>query len=79
VDAKHSLVLDTEITNTTSDLNALGAMAIKAQEALDKRDLRVVADKGYYNGKEVLACDSIGVTAYVLPGRPDANLSVQHQ
>ena len=65
VDAKHSLVLDTEITNTTSDLNALGTMAIKAQEALGRNDLSVVADKGYYNGKEVLACDTIGVTAYV--------------
>ena len=73
VDAKHSLVLDTEITNTTSDLNALGTMAIKAQEALDRRELHVVADKGYYNGKEVLACDSIGVTAYVAKPLTSAN------
>jgi transposase len=73
VDAKHSLVLDTEITNTTSDLNALGTMAIKAQEALGRNDLSVVADKGYYNGKEVLACDSIGVTAYVSKPLTSAN------
>jgi hypothetical protein len=73
VDAKHSLVLDTEITNTTSDLNALGTMAIKAQEALAKNDLSVVADKGYHNGKEVLACDSIGVTAYVAKPLTSAN------
>jgi hypothetical protein len=73
VDAKHSLVLDTEITNTTSDLNALGTMAIKAQEALGRNDLSLVADKGYYNGKEVLACDSIGVTAYVSKPLTSAN------
>ena len=73
VDGKHSLILDTEITNTTSDLNALGTMAIKAQEALQKNDLHVVADKGYYNGKEVLACDSIGVTAYVSKPLTSAN------
>jgi hypothetical protein len=40
-------------------------MAIKTQEALEAQHLSVVADKGYYNGKEVLACDAIGVTAYV--------------
>ena len=73
VDAKHSLILDTEITHTTSDLNALGTMAIKAQEALDKNQLNVVADKGYYNGKEVLACDCIGVTAYVSKPLTSAN------
>ena len=73
VDEKHKLVLDTEITNTTSDLNALGTMAIKTQEALEKNDVNVVADKGYYNGKEVLACDSIGVTAYVSKPLTSAN------
>lgn len=73
VDAKHSLVLDTEITTTTSDLNALGTMALKAQEAVGKNDLNVVADKGYYNGKEVLACDTVGVTAYVSKPLTSAN------
>ena len=33
VDAKHSLIVETEVTNTTSDLGALGSMAIKAQES----------------------------------------------
>jgi transposase len=73
VDDKHNLVLDTGITNTTSDLNVLGTMAIKAQEALGRNDVKVVADKGYYNGKEVLACDSIGVTAYVAKPLTSAN------
>ncbi len=65
VDAKHSLIVETEVTQTTSDLNALGTMALKAQEALGAEKLSVVADKGYYNGKEILLCDTIGVTAYV--------------
>ena len=73
VDAKHSLIVDTQVTNTTSDLGALGIMAIKAQEALEAKNLSVVADKGYYNGKEVLACDSIGVTAYVAKPLTSAN------
>ena len=73
VDAKHSLIVDTAITNTTSDLGALGSMAIKTQEALGKSQVSVVADKGYYNGKEILACDSIGVTAYVSKPLTSAN------
>src|SRR6266853_127889 len=73
VDAKHSLIVDTHVTNTTSDLGALGIMAIKAQENLEAKNLSVVADKGDYNGKEVLACDSIGVTAYVAKPLTSAN------
>jgi hypothetical protein len=38
VDAKPSLIVDPETTHTTSDLNALGTRAIKAQEALDKQE-----------------------------------------
>ena len=33
----------------------------------------MVADKGYYNGKEVLACDTIGVSAYVAKPLTSAN------
>ena len=73
VDAKHSLIVESEVTQTTSDLGALGAMALKAQEALGSEKLSVVADKGYYNGKEVLLCDTIGVTAYVAKPLTSAN------
>jgi len=73
VDAKHSLIVASEVTQTTSDLNALGTMALKAQEALGAENLSVVADKGYYNGKEVLLCDTIGVEAYVAKPLTSAN------
>lgn len=76
VDAKHSLIVETHVTNTTSDLGALGMMAIKTQEALEARNLSVVADKGYYNGKEVLVCDTIGVTAYVAKPLTSANTAL---
>ncbi len=76
VDAKHSLIVETEVTQTTSDLNALGTMALKAQEALGAEKLSVVADKGYYNGKEVLLCDTIGVTAYVAKPLTSANTAL---
>ena len=73
VDAKHSLIIATAVTQTTSDLNALGTMALQAQEALGTEKLKVVADKGYYNGKEILLCDTIGVSAYVAKPLTSAN------
>ena len=73
VDDKHSLIIASEVTQTTSDLNALGTMALQAQEALGSEKLSVVADKGYYNGKEVLLCEEIGVTAYVAKPLTSAN------
>jgi transposase len=76
VDAQHSLIVETHVTNTTSDLNALGIMAIKTQEALEAKNLSVVADKGYYNGKEVLVCDTIGVTAYIAKPLTSANTAL---
>ena len=76
VDAKHSLIVNTEVTQTTSDLNALGTMAYQAQQALGAEKLSVVADKGYYNGKEVLLCDSLGVTAYVAKPLTSANTAL---
>jgi transposase len=76
VDAKHSLIVETHVTNTTSDLGALGIMAIKTQEALEAKNLSVVADKGYYNGKEVLVCDTIGVTAYIAKPLTSANTAL---
>jgi transposase len=65
VEAKHSLIIASEVTQTTSDLGALGTMALQAQDALGREQLSVVADKGYYNGKEILLCAEIGVTAYI--------------
>lgn len=76
VDAKHSLIIGTEVTQTTSDLNALGTMALQAQEALGSEKLSVVADKGYYNGKEILLCEEIGVTAYVAKPLTSANTAL---
>jgi transposase len=74
VEAKHSLIIATEVTQTTSDLNALGTMALQAQEALGReKRLRVVADKGYYSGKEILLCEEIGVTPYVAKPMTSAN------
>lgn len=73
VEAKHSLIIATEVTQTTSDLGALGTMALQAQDALGREQLSVVADRGYYNGKEILLCEEIGVTPYLAKPLTSAN------
>ena len=73
VDAKHSLIIATRSDPDDERLGALGTMALQAQEALGQERLSVVADKGYYNGKEVLLCEEIGVSAYVAKPLTSAN------
>ena len=73
VDAKNKLIVTTEVTNRASDSGELGSLAIQAQETLEAKDLSAVADKGYYRGREILMCDSVGITAYVSKPLTSAN------
>ena len=73
VDAKNKLIVTTEVTNRASDSGELGSLAIQAQETLEAKDLSAVADKGYYSGREILMCDSVGITAYVSKPLTSAN------
>ena len=73
VDAKHKLIVEAEVTNRASDSGELGSIAIQAQETLEAKDLSAVADKGYYSGREILMCDSVGITAYVSKPLTSAN------
>jgi transposase len=65
VDHKHKLVVEHEVTNEVTDQGQLSPMAKKAQETLGVETLEVVADRGYYNGGEVKACQESAMTVYV--------------
>lgn len=65
VDAKNHLIVDHDVTNVGHDRYALTDMAKKAREATGIESLTVVADRGYYKGEEMLACEQAGITAYV--------------
>lgn len=65
VDAKEKLILDFEVTTQPNDLGQLGDMAKRAKELSDVEQLEVVADKGYYNTKELKECVKNGITPYV--------------
>ena len=61
VDAEHHLIVAHEVTNIGSDRSQLTSMAHKAQEATGCDELTVLADRGYFNGDQVLACEGTGV------------------
>jgi hypothetical protein len=62
VDTKHHLIIAHEVTNDGSDRSQLFAMATQAKAALKVDKLEVVADRGYYKSKEILACAEAGIT-----------------
>jgi transposase len=61
VDAEHHLIVAHEVTNVGHDRTQLEPMARKAREAMGCEELTALADRGYYNGDQVLACEGTGV------------------
>jgi transposase len=62
VDIEHHLIVTHEVTNVGNDRSQLSHMAKKTKAALEADKLDVVADRGYFNSEEILACDEAGIT-----------------
>lgn len=65
VDAKHSLIVDYELTNDAADHNHLATMAVAAKTTLDVQHLTVCADAGYYDTVDLKTCEDNTITTYV--------------
>ncbi len=65
VDVKHHLIVAHEVTNVGHDRAQLKNMATQAKDAMAVDALTVVADRGYFNGKEIKACEDIGIKTYL--------------
>ena len=61
VDAEHHLIVAHEVTNIGHDRSQLASMGKKALEATGHEEITALADRGYYHGDEVLACEGTGV------------------
>jgi transposase len=66
VDTEHHLIVTHEVTNTGSDRSQLANVAKAAKAVLQVDKLEAVADRGYYHGEEILACEQAGI-AVTLP------------
>ena len=62
VDIKHHLIVTHEVTNEGTDRAQLSNVAEQTKDVLQTDALDVVADRGYFNGAEILACDQAGIT-----------------
>lgn len=74
VDAKYKLIVEQHVTNAGSDLGLLAQTAGAARELLGVERINAVADKGYYKGEDIAACEEVGVTPYV--ARPQRGAAV---
>src|SRR5215468_9435700 len=62
VDTEHHLIVTHEVTNVGSDRAQLARVAKQAKATLQAETLEAVADRGSFNGEEILACDEAGIT-----------------
>src|SRR5476649_1443761 len=61
VDAKHHLIVTHEVTNVGSDRSQLSRMSEQARAAIGSEAIEAVADRGYYSGEEIVACEQAGI------------------
>jgi len=64
VDDKHKLIVATHTINR-NDRNALVNIATETQYNLNKKEITILADKGYNNAKEIQTCQQQGMTTIV--------------
>jgi transposase len=62
VDTEHHLIVMHEVTNVGTDRSQLAHVAKETKAALECESLDVVADRGYFNSAEILACEEAGIT-----------------
>jgi len=62
VETEHHLIVAHDVTNAGHDRAQLANMAVKAKEALGVDKLDAIADRGYFDSQEILACEEAGIT-----------------
>src|SRR6185503_2045159 len=62
VDTEHHLIVAHEVTNVGNDTSQLSHIGKQAKAVLEADKLEVVADRGYFNGEEILACEQADIT-----------------
>lgn len=65
VDTKHHLIVAHEVTIVGNDRSQLSNMATQALNAIGTERLTAVADRGYFRGEEIRACDQASITTYL--------------
>jgi hypothetical protein len=77
VDTTNHLIVAHEVINVGTDKSQLANMANQAKAALEAESLEAFADRGYFKGEEILACDEAGITV-TLP-KPGCSAKLSHR
>jgi transposase len=78
VDAEYHLIVTHEVVNEGTDRSQLSPMSQKTKEDLGTDTLDVVADRGYFDSQEILACSQAGITV-TLPKPQTSNNKAKGQ
>src|SRR6266571_5823922 len=62
VDTTNHLIVAHEVTNIGTDRSQLSGMADQARTEIGSEQIEVVADRGYYEGGQIKACEDAGIT-----------------
>ena len=62
VDTENHLIIAHEVTTSGSDRSQLANMAQQAKAVMQTKMLEAVADRGYFKGEEILACEEADIT-----------------
>jgi transposase len=62
VETENHLIVTHEVTTSGSDRSQLARVGKSAKAVLGTDRLEAVADRGYFNSPEILACDEAGIT-----------------
>jgi len=76
VDEKYKLIPDHEVTYAVTDRDLLSHMAKRVKDFLGVDELEVLADMGYYHGKEIKACLDAGITPLIPKSKTSASLKL---
>jgi hypothetical protein len=76
VDAENHLIVAHEVTNLGHDRTQLESMGLKAKAATGCEQITALADRGYFNGEQILACEGTGVLPCI--PKTDTSTAAQH-
>ncbi len=65
VDTGYHLIVSHEVTNAPHDRAFLAPMTEKAKVAMDAEEIEVLADRGYFSGPQIKACEEQGAMPLV--------------
>ena len=78
VDTENHLIVAHDVTMTGSDRSQLARMSKLTKATLEIEHLEVVADRGYFNSPEILACETANITV-TLPKPQTSNNKNRNQ